>query len=981
MKTPYFTKNIRRSLLTLVLITAGLFMAGNAQASCKAGFLDTIHGKQVSFYNTSTAANSSYKLKWSFGDGGTSDTKTSITHTYADYNKTYKVCLYLYDSIANCRDTLCTTVTTGKAPCAASFSYVVGKTAGSIVFTNTSTSATGSYKCSWDFGDGSSLSTSTSPSHTYSASGSYKVCLTITDSASSCKNQYCTTINVCAIVSSFTYSQSNYKLSFSSTSTTSAHTRYLWYFGDGTRDSTSGAKASHTYTTGTSAKVYLIIYDSTTKCSAYSFQTITFCSISATFTNSVSGLTLAGSVPTSNGATVKYKWDFGDKATSTSKGITHTYSASGTYNVCLTATDSVTGCNITYCQNITVSGCNLSVSYSYSVSGRTVTFGGGSNGSTHTKLTWIFGDGTRDSTSGKSVKHTYSGTTSSYVVYLLAYDSATKCSAYYKTTIVLCIASSKFTDKISGFAAQFTSDSTNGKTIKYKWDFGDKSATSADKSPKHTYSANGTYTVCLTATDSVTGCYSTTCQNITINNCTLTASFTYTNSGRKVSFSGKTNASSHSKVIWFFGDNAVDSSNTLKPTHTYSGTATSYNVYMRVYDSTTKCLYYATLKISFCHLSAHFTYAVSGKGVKLVPDSTNPSTTKYYWSFGDKTTSKDKSPAHTYSAAGTYYVCCYASDSPCTASYCDSIKISTSTATYCIHGTVSCGKVTGYPCIVYLITFNSKDSSLSAVDSVTIKDTTGKYEFCGLKNGIYYTKAALLKSHKYYKYFVPTYHVDATRWSGAQKIVLYNANVTGADIKMKTGTNPGGAGFVGGKIKAGANKTGDAVANVLVIIYDANDNPVTYTYSDANGYYSFSGLAFGTYTVEGEIVGKVCYPALVTLTDSNASYNDVDLNVNTSTVTASIKPVEHWTVEKTAVYPNPVSEKLNISTDLSSAQQVNIRIFDVTGKVVTEINTSIGGGQQNTILDATGLAKGVYFMKMQLQKDNKILEARFIKVQ
>jgi hypothetical protein len=53
----------------------------------------------------------------------------------------------------------------------------------------------------------------------------------------------------------------------------------------------------------------------------------------------------------------------------------------------------------------------------------------------------------------------------------------------------------------------------------------------------------------------------------------------------------------------------------------------------------------------------------------------------------------------------------------------------------------------------------------------------------------------------------------------------------------------------------------------------------------------------------------------------------------------------------------------------------------VTGKVVTEINTSIGGGQQNTILDATGLAKGVYFMKMQLQKDNKILEARFIKVQ
>jgi len=57
-----------------------------------------------------------------------------------------------------------------------------------------------------------------------------------------------------------------------------------------------------------------------------------------------------------------------------------------------------------------------------------------------------------------------------------------------------------FATSISGKTVKFTDKSTNSPTS-YIWDFGDKS-TSTAKSPKHTYSKAGKYTVSLTAKNS-----------------------------------------------------------------------------------------------------------------------------------------------------------------------------------------------------------------------------------------------------------------------------------------------------------------------------------------------------------------------------------------------------------------------------------------------------------------------------------------------
>jgi PKD repeat protein len=992
MKMIFSTSKIRQGITALVFIAAGLLMAGQAKASCKAGFTDSISGKTIKFFNSSSASNlKACKYTWSFGDGTTA--KTTVTsapsHTYADYNKTYTVCMYLFDSSAGCRDTICKTVTTGKAPCSVTVTYSVSLLSVSFSDSGSSAAVAGhKHSVYWDFGDGKT-STDAKVKHTYAKNGSYTACEIVYDSVTTCTAKACQTVSVsnCSLVVSYKYTVSGKAVSFTSTTTTSAHSSYKWSFGDGSKDSTSGSSVKHTYTaSGSSFTTYLIVYDSSTGCTNYYVQTVVLCAVKTDFKSTSSLLDATFTSDSGNTSTVKYAWDFGDKGTSTSKNPKHSYSASGTYTVCLTVSDSAHGCYDKHCQTVTVSSCTLTDSYKYSVTGKKVSFSGTTNStSTHIKYTWYFGDGAKDS-SGKTVSHTYGSSVTSAVVYLLVYDSTTKCSNYFRETITFCNLHAGFSSSISTMTLKLLADSSGGSSaVKYTWALGDGS-TATGKSVGYTYKKNGTYTVCLYVSDSATGCSASICKSVTINSCTLTTSYTYTVSGMKVSFSGTGSTTAHVRYLWYFGDGAKDSTTGKSVTHTYSSSTTTANAYLVLYDSVTKCTAYISHTILFCNVSAVWTYAASGKTVKFASSTSNTSTTKYKWSFGDGTyDTTSANPSHTYSATGKYYVCMVAIDGSCKADHCDSVSVTTGSSTYCIHGTVSTGKASGYPCIVYLIVYNSKDSSLKAIDSVTIKDTTGKYGFCGLSNGTYYTKAALLKKHPYYKYLVPTYHNDATKWAKAKSVVIYNGDVTGVDIKMVLGKNPGGAGFIGGKIKSGANKTGDPVANVLVVLYDSGANAVTSTYSDANGDYSFSGISFGTYNVEVEILGKPCTDAIVTISDTSATFKHVDMNINRLDITPAPAVLgintNGWNITTADVYPNPVSSKLYIATNLQTSQNANIKIYDITGKVVTEINQDIAGGPQNMQVDASALPQGMYFIKLQLQKDNKILEARFVKVQ
>ncbi len=146
-----------------------------------AGFtLNGANDPQIAFTNTSTGGfGPSYS--WDFGDGSHSN-QTNPTYTY-QYNGMYMVCLTVYDSVNNCSDTYCDTITISNGtiqPCVAQFyAYPDSNNVptGTFYFYDYSTGGPTSW--SWTFGDGGT-STQQHPTHQYAQQGTYLVCLTVT---------------------------------------------------------------------------------------------------------------------------------------------------------------------------------------------------------------------------------------------------------------------------------------------------------------------------------------------------------------------------------------------------------------------------------------------------------------------------------------------------------------------------------------------------------------------------------------------------------------------------------------------------------------------------------------------------------------------------------------------------------------------------------------------------------------------------------
>ncbi|PLW92230.1 MAG: hypothetical protein C0592_11825 [Marinilabiliales bacterium] len=128
-----------------------------------------------------------------------------------------------------------------------------------VNFTNLSSSGTNpSYM--WDFGDGNT-STQANPSHTYTMTGTYTVCLVVTDSCAA--DTICDTVSVTACTpptASFTYVPSGTMVSFTNTSTVGGGASYFWDFGDG--NTSSAENPVHSYSSPGTYTACLIAQDS-----------------------------------------------------------------------------------------------------------------------------------------------------------------------------------------------------------------------------------------------------------------------------------------------------------------------------------------------------------------------------------------------------------------------------------------------------------------------------------------------------------------------------------------------------------------------------------------------------------------------------------------------------------------------------------------------------------------------------------------------
>jgi gliding motility-associated-like protein len=307
---------------------------------------------------TGTGADSIF---WNMGDGNTySD--TTVTHTYGT-DGTYIISMVAYDYTCNKIDTIMDTVSFNST-----ITTAVANAAPNVIqcdppFNVTFTGGT-TPDHYWDFGDGSPASTSANPTHTYTGLGNFIVMYIAIDS-STCNiadtvyltvdvlasETFAATLDI-APYDPCTATNFTVNLDFTGSGADSLH----WSMGDGA--TYSDTTITHTYTTDGSYTITLTAYDFTCNKVETITQVVNFNSSSVNAVANAAPNVIACDPPFNvtftGGTTPDHIWNFDDGTpVSTVANPTHTFSATGNYNVMYIAIDSST-CNIADTAYVTV---------------------------------------------------------------------------------------------------------------------------------------------------------------------------------------------------------------------------------------------------------------------------------------------------------------------------------------------------------------------------------------------------------------------------------------------------------------------------------------------------------------------------------------------------------------------------------------------------------------------------------------------------
>ena len=528
------------------------------------------------------------------------------------------------------------------------------------------------------------------------------------------------------------------------------------------------------------------------------------------------------------------------------------------------------------------------------------------------------------------------------------------CSAFYT-----------YSSTMSGIVS-FNAASTGVAPFAYSWSMGD-GATYSSQSPIHSYANPGIYLACLTVTDQ-NGCVATYCDSVSVGGSTPCQAQVAVSSasGLTASFVPITSGVAPYSYQWNFGDGNT-STNTY-PTHNYAQSGT-YLVCLTITDASgcvaTDCDT-ITLSGSAPCQTAFVMNSISGLTASFSSVSSGVAPFAYSWDFGDSSTSTSAHPTHTYAQSGVYVVCLTVTDATgCSMVYCLPVTVTNTTPPVGgnILGTVLYDTISGQQPLAK-VSLIARDTVTNALTIVATDTTTnGAFHFGNLPLGSYHIHAELLPSDQYFNDYLPTYFMQSLHWHAADSLQLHPSNTfefVFVDL-INANSIASGAGSIGG---ATTNTNGASMAGMLVILFDANMNPIGYAITDANGNYSFPNLPDGVYYIYIEGLGMQAAPVQVTLSPTNRNISNVDFQLgNTYVVFTNTNTIDAISNIKT--FPNPVTNELNIQMDVNQFMDIELSVLNLTGQVLMMDHRTINSGNNQFSVLTNQLPTGVYMLRMQ----------------
>ncbi|NNV55857.1 PKD domain-containing protein [Limnovirga soli] len=604
---------------------------------------------------------------WDFGDGNIASTaNTSHVYTTSGSNT---VVLQVTNSFGCKNEITKPAAINASDGVTADFSYVspdVCNFPSPVQFTN-NCKGTGVLKYNWNFGDSTS-STQTSPSHIYNKTGTYSVKLTVSN-ANGCTDIITKQITILHAQASFTAADTTClgtNVLFTST-TNPSPASVVWDFGDGS--SATAVNGSHTYNTVGTYQV-LMVSNFAGGCSDSVIKKITVVSGPVAAFGALDSVSCA--IPfkatfqnKSTGSGNTYKWDFGDGKTASGVIPPNNYTAYGSYNVTLTATNkygctdtkTINNCVVLSPMTITgISGINdkrkcipLTIDPQVMVNGIY----------SITKYNWNFGDGATSTLANPTHIYTKEG---NYII-TVTIETIDGCSATYTMPEAISLGHRPTADfTVSDTAIcynQFitaTSTSTNGPIDYLQWN-GMAIEPGSNSFTKLRFSDTGYFSITLKAFNNLCADTITKTNIVYVKGPKARFSFTQT-CINKTDVGFTDNSVAGLTRIWDFGDGTTD--NTLTPLHSFdtSGiyTVTMHSINGTCNDSTTSTVRVISDKGAIAVSKTEFCRNENINLNILNVDAANFSAITWNMGNGDIFTTSSINTAYTYTNSGDYKI-------------------------------------------------------------------------------------------------------------------------------------------------------------------------------------------------------------------------------------------------------------------------------------------------------------------------------------
>ena len=277
-----------------------------------------------------------------------------------------------------------------------------------------------------------------------------------------------------------------------------------------------------------------------------------------------------------------------------------------------------------------------------------------------------------------------------------------------------------------------------------------------------------------------------------------------------------------------------------------------------------------------------------------------------------------------------------------------------------IRGTVT--DTTGQPVPSRVILFPKPPGTQPpATTRFVHSDSLGNFNFTHVASGVYNVLAVP------YSDFAPSFYKQGSfgviHWQEADS-VLVSGLVSGVDVGVVSIQSPGLT-RVSGNVTA---LNGGAVPGSRVVARTPDGATVGSAVSDETGRYSIEAVPVGMVTVYGDRTGYSAGQGTVNIPPNTYAVNsNLVLGGNGSTFVET-RGGSAYSFSLEESYPNPFNPTTTIRYTIPERTKVVIKVFNILGKeVATLVNEVQDPGPQFVRFDASGLASGLYFYRLEAQ--------------